>query len=146
MRQTAVMCPNRLPKVPTMTPESAAEWEVAIVLPLGAVANQLRRIETQLRLLNMKALGFAKERDNRALQLQVESRLNQISETLGSVAALVSDIEADVSPSRTKVTRLALDEETSSIAERDSAGARPSFDDSGRSHHSAPKRTSDRDD
>ena len=129
-----------------MTPESAAEWEVAIVLPLGAVANQLRRIETQLRLLNMKALGFARERDNRAVQLQVERRLDQISEALGSVAALVSDIEADVSPSRAKVTRLALDEETSSNAERESADASRSSHDSGRSPHFARKRHPDRDD
>jgi len=50
-----------------MTQASAAEWELAIALPLGAVASQLQRIEAQLRLLNMKALDFARDRENRTV-------------------------------------------------------------------------------
>jgi len=42
---------------------SAANLEMAIVLPLAVVAHQLMRIEADLRLLNMKALDFANARE-----------------------------------------------------------------------------------
>ncbi len=129
-----------------MTQASSAEWEVALVLPLGAVVNQLRRIEAQLRLLNMKALDLARERDNAALQLQVQSRLEQIGETLGSVAGLVSDIQADISPGYAKVTRLPVDEETASRPlEGSGDDLRPSRE-TGRSAPAAYKPYPDRDD
>jgi len=48
----------------------------------------------------MKALDFARDRENRTVHGKIEARLEQISETLVSVAGLVSDIEADIAPSR----------------------------------------------
>lgn len=94
-----------------MTPESSAEWEMAIVLPLGVVANQLRRIETQLRLVNMKALEFARERESRVLRALVESRLDGIHDALGSISGLVADIEADLEPKATGSARAIVKDE-----------------------------------
>ena len=41
-----------------MTEPSPANLELAIALPLGVVANQLTRIEADLRFLSMKASAF----------------------------------------------------------------------------------------
>lgn len=129
-----------------MTQATSTEWEVTIVLPLGAVANQLQKIEAQLRLLNMKALNFARERDGQALHGLVEARLEQIRETLLSVTALVSDIEADLSPSRTKVTRLSLEEETISLRADPSVEDMRASRNTTRQSNSARKPYPDRDD
>ena len=81
-----------------MTGGSSANAEVAIVLPLGVVANQLMRIEAQLRLLNMKTLDIATERDQGRLIGLIDARLEQINEALDSISRLVSDMEADLHP------------------------------------------------
>ncbi len=81
-----------------MTAESSANLEVAFVLPLGVAANQLVRIEAQLRLLNMKTLEFAKERGQGRLVGMIDARLEQINEALDSIRGLVSDIQADIHP------------------------------------------------
>ena len=94
-----------------MTQGASAEWEMAVVLPLGVVASQLRRIETQLRLLNMKALDLARERENRALRGPVEARIEEIHDALGSIAGLVADIEADLRPGPTGTLRAIVKDE-----------------------------------
>jgi len=71
---------------------------MAIILPLGVIANQLMKIEAQLRLLNMKALKFAAERDSGRLTGLIEDRLEHINAALDSIRGLVSDIEADIQP------------------------------------------------
>jgi hypothetical protein len=81
-----------------MTGASSANLELAIVLPLGVVANQLMRIEAELRLLNMKALAVARERENGRLTELIDARLENINEVLDSIRGLVSDIEADIHP------------------------------------------------
>jgi hypothetical protein len=129
-----------------MTQASAAEWELAIVLPLDAVVSQLRRIEAQLRLLNMKALDFARERENRTLHRMIEMRLERISETLASVAGLVVDIEADIAPSRAKVTRVSIDEDTASLPSHAQIDDARSPGDVERSAYSPRKANADRDD
>ena len=111
-----------------MTQVSSSEWEFAIVLPLGAVANQLQKIEAQLRLLNMKALNFARAHDGQGLHRVVEARLEAIGDTLDSVATLIADIQADISPNQAKVTRLSVDEE-SVFSRADSRAEEPSRDD-----------------
>jgi len=83
-----------------MTQASSANWEIAIMLPLGVVDRQLQKIEEQLRALNMKALEFEKEHENTALRRLIETRLEHINELLGSIAGLVSDINADIQPTR----------------------------------------------
>jgi hypothetical protein len=92
-------------EVVTMTQASSANWEIAIVLPLGVVDNQLRRIEEQLRLVNMKALDFGKEHENWTLRRLIGARLEHVSELLDSIARLVSDIDADMQPRATNATR-----------------------------------------
>jgi hypothetical protein len=81
-----------------MKEASPVNLEMAIVLPLGVVAYQLMKIEADLRLLNMKALDFARERDNAPHTGLVEARLEKINEALDSIRALVSDIAADLRP------------------------------------------------
>lgn len=83
-----------------MTEASATNLEMTIILPLGVVVNQLMRIEADLRLLNMKALDFAKERKNTDLTGLIETRLETINEALDSIRSLVSDIEADIQSNR----------------------------------------------
>ena len=95
-----------------MTQATAADWEMAIVLPLGVVANQLRRIEAQLRLLNMKALDLAREHEGRAVRGSIEARLEQINDALGSITGLVSDIEADIQPRSPAGMRARVKDET----------------------------------
>ena len=95
-----------------MTQAPSADWEMAIVLPLGVVANQLRRIEEQLRLLDMKALGLARERENWTVCQLIEARLEHINEALGSITGLVSDIAADIQPRAPDLTRVSIKDET----------------------------------
>jgi len=89
----------------TMTEASSANLELAIVLPLGVVANQLMRIEAHLRLLNMKTLDFAKECCNAPFAGPIAANLEQIHETLDSIRGLVADIEADVRPRSAQAAR-----------------------------------------
>jgi hypothetical protein len=129
-----------------MTQESPADWEFSIVLPLGAIATQLQKIEAQLRLLNIKAVNLAGGRDGHPIQAIVEGRLEQIGETLHSVASLVSDIQADVSPRWAKVTHLTVDEENlDAPADRKRDDRRPSRD-AGRSNGSGRKPYPEQDD
>jgi hypothetical protein len=81
-----------------MTETSPANLELAIALPLGVVANQLKRIETDLRFLNMKALAYANERENGALAARVAGGLEKINAALDLIRGLVADIEANIQP------------------------------------------------
>jgi hypothetical protein len=81
-----------------MTDRAAANWEMAIDLPLGVVASQLKKIEGDLRLLNMKAVGFANERDDARHTGPIAARLETINEALDSIRVIVSDIETDIQP------------------------------------------------
>jgi hypothetical protein len=71
---------------------------MALILPLGVVANQLMKIEADLRLLNMKALDFAREDESGRHTGLIQARLENIHEALDSIRGLVSNIEADSSP------------------------------------------------
>jgi hypothetical protein len=81
-----------------MTEKSASNLELAMGLPLDVVANRLRRIEADLRLLNMKTGVFTNDGDNARLGALIEARIETIYEALDSIRTLVSDIEADVRP------------------------------------------------
>jgi hypothetical protein len=129
-----------------MTQEPSAEWEMAIVLPLGVVASQLRRIETQLRQLNMKALGFARERENRALRARVEARLDEIQDSLGSIGALVADIEIDLQPRAKGPTAVRVKDEVVPLGGRAAAGDRRSVHDTAEPEPRSRGSRTDRDD
>jgi hypothetical protein len=81
-----------------MTEASRASLEMAVALPLGVVANQLMRIEAELRLLNMKALNLGGERGEERVSGLIEKRLENINEALDSIRGLMSDIEKDIQP------------------------------------------------
>jgi len=81
-----------------MTEIPSTNLEMAIVLPLGVIANQLMRIEADLRLLNMKAVELARERETGRHTGLIEARLERINEALDAIRTLVSDIDADIQP------------------------------------------------
>ena len=81
-----------------MTEASPANLELTIVLPLGVVANQLMRIEADLRFLNMKALAYAKERESSEPDGRIAAPLEKINDVLDLIRGLVSDLAADVQP------------------------------------------------
>ena len=79
-----------------MTEASPANVELAIVLPLGVVANQPIRIETDLRFLNMKTLAYANERENGDLTAKIAGGLEKINGALDLIRGLVADMEANI--------------------------------------------------
>ena len=81
-----------------MTKESSANLEMAIILPLGVVANQLLKIDADLRLLNMKASDFVSEDGGGRHTALIEAKLENINEALDSIRRLVSDMETDIHP------------------------------------------------
>src|SRR5580704_16310294 len=109
-----------------MTEASSANLEISINLPLGVLANQLMRIEADLRLLNMKALRCGRERENQRLTGAIGARLDNINATLESIRDLVSDIEdclqprsADVGEPPSKKDTSPIDSHRKPQAERD---------------------------
>lgn len=81
-----------------MTESSPANLELAISLPLGVVANQLTRVEADLRFLSMKASAFADERENGELAAKASGGLERINEALDSIRGLVADMAANIQP------------------------------------------------
>jgi hypothetical protein len=81
-----------------MTDRPATSVELAIALPLGAVANQLMRVESDLRFLSAKTSGDSLGRDGSGRVAQVAARLEQINETLEAIRRLIADIERDLQP------------------------------------------------
>ena len=114
-----------LSEVVTMTEASSANLEMAIVLPLGVVCNQLMRIEADLRLLNMKALDFAKGRENGRHTGLISARLENINEALDSIRDLVSDIESDIQPIQRSVTRNSTKRHTSDVSRSEYSDHKP---------------------
>jgi hypothetical protein len=79
-----------------MTEPSPANLELAIVLPLGVIANQLTRIEADLRFLSMKASMHAVERENGPGVPKLSGSLEKINEALDRIRGLVADMEANL--------------------------------------------------
>ena len=79
-----------------MSKPSSSDWELSIDLPLGVIASQLTRIEEQLRLLNMKAADFVRERDSDRRNGAIAVRLERINRALDSIRTLMADIETDI--------------------------------------------------
>ena len=81
-----------------MPEKSASNLELAMGLPLDVVADRLRRIEADLRLLNVKAGIIANDGDNARLGAMIEVRIETIYEALDSIRTLVSDIGSNRKP------------------------------------------------
>jgi len=88
-----------------MSDRSAANTELAIVLPLGVLANQLMKVESELRFLSAKTAVHDHDRDNQNVVAQVASRLEQLNETLESIRILIAVIEGDLQPKSTDAAR-----------------------------------------
>ncbi len=101
-----------------MSQPVSSSWEFTLSLPLGVVDNQLRKVEEQLRALNMKAVDFGEKCDDRPLRLLVTARLEKISGLVDSIAALVTRIDADIQ-ARVAIPARRLREEETSVAEKD---------------------------
>ena len=85
-----------------MSETSPANFELAIVLPLGVVANQLMKLEAELRFLNAKTSKYASEPPGSAMAAQVAARIEKINEALEVIRTLVSDIAIDIQPRSAK--------------------------------------------
>jgi hypothetical protein len=81
-----------------MSVTSPVNVELSIVLPLGVIANQLLKVEADLRFLNARTSGAAGERPGSAMTAQVAARLEKIHEALEAIRALLADIESDLQP------------------------------------------------
>ena len=78
-----------------MTTASHANIELAIVLPLGVLANQLLKVEADLRSLSMRAPAVA---GAGGASGQIAGQVEKISETLDSIRLLLADFEAEIQP------------------------------------------------
>jgi hypothetical protein len=76
-------------------PASPMDWEMNLVMPLGVLANQLVKIEGELRFLSMKA---AERDDDTPSTKAVDARLELIQEVMGSIYVLLSKLQADLHP------------------------------------------------
>jgi hypothetical protein len=81
-----------------MSDASPANFELSIVLPLGVIANQLLKVEAELRFLNAKTAALAGEAAGAGMTDQAAARLERIGEALEAIRTLVTDIEADIQP------------------------------------------------
>lgn len=93
-----------------MTGPSQANLQLAIVLPLGVIANQLMRIEADLRFLNMKALLYAQQGEDGGIGSQITAQLDHINEALDLIRGLASDIRADMQPQNSRKAAPARDD------------------------------------
>jgi hypothetical protein len=81
-----------------MKDRNTVSVELAIALPLGAVANQLARVESDLRFLSARTSALPQDRDDANLVAQVAARLEQINEALDAIRELIADIERELQP------------------------------------------------
>jgi hypothetical protein len=81
-----------------MSEASPANFELSILLPLGVIANQLMKLEADLRFLNAKTSRYAGESPGSDLAAQVAARIEKINEALDGIRTLVSDIATDFQP------------------------------------------------
>lgn len=89
-----------------MSDPSPANFELSILLPLGVIANQLMRVEADLRFLNARTSPDAGELPGAGMAGQAAARLEKINETLETIRGLVLDIETDIQPRAANAKRL----------------------------------------
>lgn len=98
-----------------MTQPPSTNWEMTLSLPLGVVDNQLRKVEEQLRALNMKAVDFGEKCEDRPLRRTVAARLEKISGLADSIADLVARIDVDSQPRVATPFRRSREEESEAL-------------------------------
>jgi ribosomal protein L19E len=89
--------------------DSSASFELAVVLPLGVLANQLTKVESELRFLIAKLSRYGQERGS--ARGEAAARLEKMSEAVDTIRQLIAQIQADIQPqasgstSRTRTDR-----------------------------------------
>jgi hypothetical protein len=78
-------------------PASRDDWEMTLVMPLGVLANQLVKIEGDLRFLSMKAAEHSSEDVPRSVR-SLDARLELIHGVLASIDSLLVKLQADIHP------------------------------------------------
>jgi hypothetical protein len=81
-----------------MSEAPCANFELSVVLPLGVIANQLMKLEADLRFLNAKTSSCAREPPSGDVAGQVAARLEKINSAIEAIRTLVADIETDIQP------------------------------------------------
>jgi hypothetical protein len=88
---------------------SSANFELAVVLPLGVAANQLMKVESELRFLTAKLSRYGAERGSTSGE--AAASLEKMSEAVDAIRQLIVEIQADIQPptsgttSRTRTDR-----------------------------------------
>jgi hypothetical protein len=80
--------------------KSQTDWEMTMVMPLGALANQLVKIEGDLRFLSMKAAEHSGADDSSCAK-SVDARLELIYDVLESIHSILGKLQADLHPKGT---------------------------------------------
>jgi hypothetical protein len=73
------------------------DWEMTMVMPLGVIANQLIKIEGDLRFLSMKAVEQPGEEGARSTKA-IDARMELIYGAIESINALLARLQADIHP------------------------------------------------
>jgi hypothetical protein len=113
-----------------------ADVDMTIVLPLDVLANKLKRIEEELRELNLKVLSFDRERESGDLKDLIEPRFDRIRDTLTSIGSCLSNLSADIASTRDDISgtppdyphaidRYLTEEDTETRFERENSGYTP---------------------
>jgi hypothetical protein len=90
-----------------MTEPAAANVELTILLPLGVIANQLMKVESELRFLSAKISRYGQERGGAGGE--AAARLEKMSEALDAIRQLIADIQADLQPRGARPSRTRTD-------------------------------------
>ena len=80
----------------SMSDPSPANFELSIVLPLGVAANQLMKVESELRFLNAKLSRY--QQNSGGARGEAASSLERMSEALDAIRQLIADIQAEIQP------------------------------------------------
>ena len=82
--------------------DSAANFDLAVVLPLGVAANQLMKVESELRFLNAKLSRYGQERGS--ARGEAAARLEKMSDAVDAIRQLIAEIQADIQPQASGAT------------------------------------------
>lgn len=77
-----------------MTGPLSENFELAVVLPLGVLASQMMKLESDLRFLSARTSAFGEPRNDSRLSAQFDARLEQIHQAIDGIHALLADIES----------------------------------------------------
>ena len=78
------------------------DFELAVVLPLGVAANQLMKLESELRFLNAKLSRYDEE--GGSVRGEAAFRLEKMSEAVDAIRQLIAEIQAGLQPQTTGAT------------------------------------------